>query len=256
MLRATESLGRVRVAFTDRHGGVTSGPQGSLDLGRTDADPASARENFDRVRRRLGLRRVVAMHQVHGPDVHLVTPDDAAAWPEQGHLGDSVPGQARLPVVDALVAPDLSAVGPVALCVRVADCLPVLLADPVTGAVGAVHAGRVGLLAGVLPAAVAALRALGAGPLSAWIGPHVCAACYEVPATMQAEAVAALPELAAETSWGTPSLDLGGAAAAQLSAEGVAVRRVGGCTRTDPDLHSHRRDGARSGRLAGLVWVA
>lgn len=255
MLRVAESLGRVRVAFTDRHGGVTPGPQGSLDLGRTDADPASARENFDRVRARLGLRRVVAMHQVHGPDVHLVSPDAAAAWPEHGHLGDSVPGQERLPVADALVAPDLSAVGPVALCVRVADCLPVLLADPVGGAVAAVHAGRVGLLAGVLPAAVAALRALGAGPLTAWVGPHVCGACYEVPAAMQQEAVADLPELRATTSWGTPSLDLGGAAEAQLVAEDVTVRRVGGCTRTDPDLHSHRRDGARSGRLAGLVWV-
>lgn len=255
MLHATDRLGDVEVAFTDRHGGVTAGSRGSLNLGRTDVDLDGARENFTRVRTHLGLDRVIALHQVHGTDVHLVDVDAARRWPEHGHLGDGVPGQAPLPVADAVVAPDLAPAGRVALAVRVADCLPVLLADPRRRLIGAVHAGRAGLLAGVLPAAVAALTRLGGSGLTAWIGPHVCGGCYEVPESMQREAAAAHPTIAATTSWGTPSLDLGAAATAQLEQLGVDVRRTGGCTRTDPALHSHRRDGAESGRLAGLVWL-
>ncbi|MVA77290.1 laccase domain-containing protein [Auraticoccus sp. F435] len=255
MLRFTDSVDGVRVAFTDRHGGVTPGPRGSLDLGRTDLDPDGARENFTRLRRTLGLDRVVAMHQVHSARVHEVDLATARRWPEHGHLGDSVPGQPPLPVADALVAGDLREAGRVALCVRVADCLPVLLADPAARVVAAVHAGRVGLLAGVLPRALEALRRRGATAVRAWIGPHVCGRCYEVPEPMQQEAAATHPAAVARTSWGTPSLDLGAAAEQELGTLGVDVTRVGGCTRTDPDLHSHRRDGEASGRLAGLVWL-
>ena len=97
----------------------------------------------------------------------------------------------------------------VVLAVRAADCVPVLLADPDAGVIGAAHAGRPGLVAEVVPHTVAAMRALGAADITAWVGPHVCGACYEVPAEMQAEVVAVEPAAGATTSWGTPSLDLG-----------------------------------------------
>ena len=100
------------------------------------------------------------------------------------------------------------------------------------------------------------MRDLGASEITAWIGPHICGRCYEVPAAMRAEVVAALPESGAETSWGTPALDLGAGVRAQLERAGVSVIEVGRCTREDPELHSYRRDGAAAGRFAGLVWLS
>jgi copper oxidase (laccase) domain-containing protein len=131
--------------------------------------------------------------------------------------------------------------------------VPVLLADPAAGVVGAVHAGRPGLAAGVVPAAVDRMRSLGAGTITGWIGPHVCARCYEVPEAMRDEVGALVPEAVATPTWGTASLDLGAGVAAQLRAAGVIVVEVPGCTRESGELHSYRRDGAAAGRLAGLV---
>ena len=70
--------GGVGVAFTDRHGGVSVGPMGSLNLGRTDVDDiAAVTENFERVRRALGVRALVTTSQVHGTAVHRVDAAEA-----------------------------------------------------------------------------------------------------------------------------------------------------------------------------------
>jgi len=100
------------------------------------------------------------------------------------------------------------------------------------------------------------MREAGAARLVAWVGPHVCGGCYEVPEEMRAEVSALVPAAYAETTWGTPALDIGAGVRAQLAATGVEVVDVGGCTREDPLLHSYRRDGAAAGRLAGLVWMS
>jgi polyphenol oxidase len=139
------------------------------------------------------------------------------------------------------------------LLVRAADCVPLLLADPGAGVVGAAHAGRRGLEVGVVPATVEQMRALGAREVTAWVGPHVCGSCYEVPAAMQAEVAAAVPAARATTSWGTPSLDLGAGVRAQLAEAGATVVDVATCTLESPHLYSHRRDGDRAGRHAGVV---
>jgi hypothetical protein len=161
--------------------------------------------------------------------------------------------EADEPEADALV----SAAAGVPVAVLVADCLPVLLADPGARVVGAAHAGRRGLLAGVLPRTVEAMVALGAEParLQAAVGPAAGVCCYEVPQDMHDEAVAALPSLAGTTTWGTPSLDLRAAAVAQLRALGLGgVRTVGGCTVEDATLYSYRRSPV-TGRFAGVVAV-
>ena len=235
-------LGPVGVAFTDRAGGVSSGDFASLNLAsRTDDDPRSVARN-----RRLAVEALTGspdtplatMRQVHGDtvaDVVLPLPDVA---PEADGLVTAVPG--------------------VVLMTQAADCVPILLADPAAGLVGAVHAGRDGVVREVVRRAVARLQALGAGEVRAWVGPHVCGGCYEVPAAMREEVAARVPSTYAETTWGTPSLDLGAGVLAQLAEAGVApdhVHVVGRCTREDDDLYSFRRDGARAGRLAGLVWV-
>lgn len=225
----------VDLAFTDRYGGVSGAPYDSLNLAIEGGDDPGARQ------RNLHLLladfapgdRVADLHQVHGCAVVAV--------------GDGAPGQR--PEADALVTDRAGVV----LVVRAADCVPVLFADPEAGVVGAAHCGRPGLAAGVVPRTVERLRDLGAGDLTAWLGPHVCGACYEVPAELQAEVGAAEPASVATTSWGTPSLDLGAGVRAQLDRAGVRVVDVSRCTRESPDLYSFRRDGAGAGRLAGLV---
>jgi copper oxidase (laccase) domain-containing protein len=72
---------------------------------------------------------------------------------------------------------------------------------------------------------------------------------------MRDEVAAVVPESYAETTWGTPSVDIGSGVAAQLAAAGVQVVDVARCTIEDEDLYSYRRQGQRSGRMAGLVWV-
>lgn len=220
----------VGVAFTD-----AQAPSGEiLDLGSRAAEP---RKGWGIVGAALGIP-LFYPRQVHGTTVVEV-------------LDETSPEDVSLTEADALVTRRRG----IGLAVRVADCLPVLFADAGAGVVASAHAGRVGLAAGVLPATVARMRDLGATRIRAWIGPHVCGACYEVPEAMRDELGARLPGAAAVTSWGTPSLDLGTAAALQLEAEGCVVERRAPCTRTTPSLHSHRRDGLASGRQAGIVWL-
>jgi YfiH family protein len=213
----------IEVAFTDV----------SLSLG--DAAEAEVRHESLRQVAKATMATPVLMHQVHGADVVLV--DDR--------------GEREAQTCDAICT---SRPG-VALLARAADCVPVLLADPATGWIAAVHSGRPGLAAGVVPAAVAALRDRGADPSVAWIGPHVCGSCYEVPADLQDEVAAVVPESRSTTSWGTPALDLGAGVRAQLDAAGITdVRVVDACTREDPSWPSHRRDGAAATRFAGVIW--
>lgn len=211
----------IEVAFTDV----------SLSLGDA-AEPAVRDEALRLVADETGASPVL-MHQVHGAGVELV----------------EAPGV--VPTCDALVTSRRG----VALLARAADCVPVLLADPATGWIAAVHSGRPGLAAQVVPAAIATLREHGAEPSVAWIGPHVCGACYEVPADLRDEVAAVVPESRSTTSWGTPALDLGAGVRAQLATAGIAdVRSVDACTREDTSWPSHRRDGAASTRFAGVIW--
>ncbi len=119
-----------------------------------------------------------------------------------------------------------------------------------------VHAGRKGVALDIVGRTVATMRDLGAGDLEAWVGPHVCGACYEVPEDMRAEVAALVPTTYAETRRGTPGLDLGAGVRAQLEAHGVTVHEVARCTLEEETLHSYRRDGDRAGRFAGLVWTS
>lgn len=239
------------VAFTDRQGGVSAGAFGPLNLGRTDADDiAAVRENFVRVRKMLGVRRIVTVAQVHGNDVAVFDRQALDQWGPEQHLGS---GATAIPLTraDAMITNERD----VALCIRVADCLPIMLADEQAGVIGAAHAGRVGLAAGVLGKTVAAMRDLGARDIHTLVGPHICGACYEVPDQMRAEVSAVLAGAYAETSWGAPALDLGAAAVRQLGELGCSVERHDPCTRTDGNLHSFRRDGAGAGRLGGFIWL-
>lgn len=233
----------VRAGFTTRAGGVSAPPWDELDLGlHVGDDPAHVRENRARVAAWAGTPLAWAT-QVHGTAVHVLGGGDP---------GDTV-GDA-----DALVT-DRRGTG---VGVLVADCVPVLLADARAGVVGAVHAGRRGLVAGVLQATLASMVARGADPsrVRAAVGPAISGARYEVPAPMQREVVAVVPETACRTDAGTPGLDLPAGAAAVLRRAGVGhVHVTGWCTDSDDRFFSHRRAqraGTTTGRSAGIVSLA
>jgi polyphenol oxidase len=231
---------RPRRVVTDRRGGRSAPPYDSFNLGtHVGDDPDAVAANRARVARELRVPedRLVWMTQVHGTGVAVVD------GPRDGPVPD----------VDALV----TATPGLVLCVLVADCVPVLLADPVAGVVAAVHAGREGVRQGVVPAALAAMTRLGArtGNVTALLGPAVCGACYEVPAAMQADVARVAPAAAVRTRRGTPGLDLRAGLDERLRAAGVReVVHDPRCTVEDPRLFSHRRDGV-TGRQSGLVWL-
>jgi YfiH family protein len=242
MLHRTGRLGGARFLVTDRWGGVSRGPYAELNLGDHVGDETGAvAENRRRLADAAGVapERLAFMRQVHGADVAVLDRPPAPGDPP--------------PAADALV----SASTDLALAVLVADCVPVLLAGPAEAGdvVAVAHAGRRGVRAGVVPATVEAMARLGARPgqLSAYVGPAVCGACYEVPADMQEELAQRHPAARVPTRQGTHGLDLRAAVRAQLAAAGVTdVATDPACTVEDGSLFSHRRDGT-SGRFAGVV---
>ncbi|MBL1106090.1 peptidoglycan editing factor PgeF [Streptomyces sp. 5-8] len=242
MIGQRESVSGAHFAFTDRWGGVSAAPYEELNLGGAVGDaPEAVRGNRELAAKTLGLDadRVVWMNQVHGAEVAVVD--------EPWGVGNPVPE------VDAIV----TARRGLALAVLTADCVPVLLADPVAGVAAAAHAGRPGMVKGVVPAAVRAMVGLGADPdrIVARTGPAVCGRCYEVPEAMRAEVAAVEPAAHAETGWGTPAVDVSAGVHAQLDRLGVCDRAQSPvCTLESDDHFSYRRDRA-TGRLAGYVWL-
>ena len=233
----------VEWGVTDRCGGSSQGTYAEFNLGGHLGDlPEAVETNRHRLAHELELRLTDLrfMDQQHGSAV-AVTPGTRPDLPDFG-------GPARPPAVDGIVSGRTDE----ALVVLVADCTPVLLVDRAEGLVAAVHAGRPGLVGGVVSATLARLRDLGARDLEAVVGPSVCPRCYEVPAPMR-DAAAAVEPACAGVSWtGTPAVDVASGVVAQLARAHVALRWLPGCTREDPDLYSYRRDGT-TGRFAGVV---
>ena len=230
----------VRRIVTSRSGGVSAAPYDSFNLGGHVGDePAAVAANRARLAGAAGLSpdAVIWMEQIHGATVSTVD------GPRSGPVEAS----------DGLV----TATPGIAVAVLVADCVPVLLADAGNGVVAAVHAGRVGAAAGVVPRAVEAFAAAGGDPAGtdALLGPAVCGACYEVPADLQAAVESRLPGSAVRTRRGTPGLDLRAGLARQLGSLGVTQVVIDPrCTAEDRELFSHRRDGT-TGRQAALAWI-
>lgn len=242
MIVHASTHGGARFAFTGRAGGASQPPFHDLNLARHVGDePAAVEKNRGLLAEEIGLPsdRVVYMNQVHGADVAFVD----GPWAD----ADAPPS------VDAMVTSQRG----LALAVLVADCVPILLADPRAGVIGVAHAGRPGMAAGVVPAVVAAMREAGADDIAAQIGPAVCGGCYEVPADMRADVAAVVPESWATTRAGMPALDVPAGVQAQLRAAGVRSQPSGWaapCTIEDPAFFSYRRE-RTTGRFAGLVWL-
>ena len=244
------SLGPARYAVTDRLGGVSRPPYDALNLGdHVGDDPAAVAENRRRLAAALGLApgRLAFMRQVHGtrPSPSSTVPTTTPPAPTPAHprpMGWSPPGAG------------------LGLVVLSADCVPVLLAAPGPDGpvLAAAHAGRKGVQAGVVPAAVAAMRRLGARVEEgrAHVGPAVCGRCYEVPAALQAEVVADVPAAAEHDPRRYAGAGPAGRRAQPAGGRRGARPRTDDetCTLETADLYSHRRDGV-TGRFASVVWV-
>lgn len=242
----------VHAFFTTGTGGVSPAPWstadgGGLNLGLNVSDSAArVAVNRSLVAERLGAPVAFAT-QVHGDTVLELGQPERVRW-----AADRPPASAG--EGDALVTAERG----LGLGVLVADCVPVLLADPEARVVAVAHAGRKGVLTGVVHRALDAMVARGADParVRAVVGPAVCGQCYEVPVAMRDEVAAAVPETFATTRAGTPGLDLPSGVIAQLASRGVAAARVARCTLEDPELFSHRRAsaaGTTTGRQAGII---
>lgn len=238
--------------FTTRAGGVSEPPFDTLDFAilRT---PELRRENERRLGEVVGFDGPKLHHarQVHGREVVVA----------DGNV------EAMLGVeADAIIA-EPNTDRPVA--VRVADCGPVLLADPKSGRVAAVHAGWPGVVAGVVPAAIERLvGAEGAGNVGGFVaavGPCIGACCFEVGDDVCAKIVSASSdvvvvrrEVERQKAW----VDLRRAIRIQLLEAGLtdgSIDDVPGngsesCTRCNPtSFYSYRRDGDASGRQLGVI---
>jgi hypothetical protein len=235
---------------TTRAGGVSPAPYddgengGGRNLGlHVGDDPALVGQNRLLVQARVP-GRLAWLSQVHG--VAVV---------------DAADGGEVAPVADASIASLPGA----ACTIMTADCLPVLFADLAGKVVGGAHAGWRGLAAGVLQSTVQAMRAAGAGEITAWLGPAIGPAAFEVGDDVRAAFLQAIPsapdEVAAAFSPypGRASKYLADMnALARLMLREVGVTRVWGgehCTATEADLfYSYRRDGV-TGRQASLIWI-
>jgi polyphenol oxidase len=238
--------------FSVRGGGVSKGPFSSLNLSvSVGDDEASVRENHERLRRAAGLRgRIATAHQVHGDRVvdarmQEVLPATAPAGPPADGSTDA----------DALLALEDGAVG-----VRVADCVPILIAAGGTAA--AVHSGWRGTRLHIAARAVRALQhAAGEDParMLAAIGPCIGRCCYEVSPELAAAFRAQFGAEAADdpAAQPRPHLDLRYCVEMSLSQAGVPrdrIEQVDGCTSCDTGaFFSHRRDNGRTGRHLAFI---
>jgi hypothetical protein len=243
------ALAGIRHGFFTRNGGVSGGIYASLNCGLGSADDrARVAENRARVASALAIQRdsLVTPYQVHGTDTIVVD----APWPSDAR-----------PHADALVTNKPG----IALAVGTADCGPVLLADPVAGAIGAAHAGWKGALAGIIESAVAAMEKLGGRRerIVAALGPTISQANYEVGPELVARFVAADAANArffvASPQLGRSLFDLPGYIVARLRQAGIAAESLGACTYADETRFfsfrraTHRGEKDYGRQLSGIV---
>lgn len=238
--------------FTTRLGGVSPPPFESLDFAVL-RDARILRENQARLAAALGIHagNLHQAMQVHGATLLVAGGDPGATLALEADALAAEPGTGH------------------AVAVRVADCVPVLVADPASGRVVAAHAGWRGVEAGVVARSVRHLAdAPGGGRpegFVAAIGPCIGPCCFEVGSDVgERIARASAPEaIATRSNDGEKMLvDLRVAVRAQLRACGLAGDAIDdvpgrgreGCTRCNPErFYSYRRDGDASGRLIGVI---
>ena len=237
-----------RHGFFGRRGGVSTGAFASLNCSATVGDdPDAVASNRGTALAAVGATRLALCRQVHGAGIAAVAgPFAEDARPEADAMVTDTPG--------------------LALGILTADCVPVLLADPQAGVIGACHAGWRGAVAGVVENIVSAMRAAGADPsrIRAAIGPAISQSNYEVGPDWATALLARDPAHArylATPAGGRAHFDLPGFVLDRLRDAGVGEPgQTGGCTFADPARYfSHRYATGRAasaGRQIALIVLA
>jgi YfiH family protein len=247
-----EAVPGVRHAVTTRIGGASADRYASANLGLSVGDDRqTVLTNRAAAATLVGVEacQPATVRQVHGVASVLVSEP-------------SLPGE-PLGAADQLATnrPELP------LMVQSADCVPLIVVDPVRSAVAVVHAGWRGTAAHAGREAVAMMQRLfdsRPGDLLVGIGPSIGGCCYEVGEDVAADVAVTVPEAApavvTRPNAGRPHVDLAAALAAQLRSAGVGPERIasaGICSACRLDLfYSHRREGEPTGRFGALVALA
>ena len=235
-----EGLAHIVAGFTTRHGGVSTAPYTSLNLGLSTKDPA---ENVQANRQRLveaagfSLDQLVIAGQVHGSTIKVAMED--GLFPGYDGLVTKTPG--------------------LLLCISAADCAAVLLADAEERVIGACHSGWRGTVANIAGKTVAELEKLGAeaARLRAYVSPCISMEHFEVG-----------PEVAAQFNdrfvhhlpgEPKPRVDLKAVIAAQLKQAGVApdgIEVSPHCTMGETNtFFSYRAENGQTGRMMGFIGM-
>ncbi len=243
---------RIRWLFTDRFGGSSERPYDEMNLATHVGDTESAvLANRSAAVRRLVSRssnagpsesatqlapRVVAIRAVHGSSIGVVVETTSDDVSDVDGLMTRRPG--------------------IALLAMAADCVPMVMADPVGEVIAVVHAGWRGLASGVALVAVDSMVEAGAQVerIECVLGPAICGRCYLVDRARYDEVVRREPAAASLSAAGHVSLDIRSGVAAQLARRGVSVTQAGPCTYESHDYFSYRRDGV-TGRHGALITI-
>jgi hypothetical protein len=253
-----EASGGIEHAFSTRQGGVSRPPFATLNLGQSVGDdPAAVEENRRRFfgAHSIGPERVARVWQAHGDRVLRVDAEIAGRSAFPRCLLDE---QDRF---DALI----TTLPGLALTVSTADCLPILIHDPVRRAVAAVHAGWRGTAKRIAARALEAMReAYGTDPpeCRVAIGPGIRGCCFEVDGVVADAMAAAVPRWDAHARANRPGhwlLDIADVNRAILESVGVpteCIEDVGLCTSCRTDLFfSHRADKGCTGRMMNFILL-
>lgn len=243
----------LKLGFTSRRGGYSSGDFSSLNLGfHVPDDPESVALNRTALARELGTE-IVWMDQIHSA---VVADASSARLCTVGTTSQLSVGKADAIVVDPAKVDD----GGISIAVMVADCIPLLVADRHGRRAAAVHVGRAGMNLGIAVSVVDMFLAAGSEPsdLVAIAGPSICGQCYEVPAELATEIGLRHPASVVETRWGTTGIDVEAGLREQLATRGVELASLRQCTYENHEFFSHRRathEGHLTGRFVGIVSV-
>jgi YfiH family protein len=245
--RGLADIPGLRHGFSTRHGGVSPLPRGALNLSRVAWDaPENVEENRRRFLSALGIDpgELRTLAQIHSDRIHVV---------ETGEPWGRVEGDATITALPRL-----------ALAIQVADCFPVLLAEPARGVIGNLHAGWRGTAARLAEKSVRAAATridCDSAVLRVAIGPGIRSCCFEVGPEVAAVFEASFPGVRLARpkpgSAGKFMVDLPAALVHQLRDAGVAAENIhdlGACTRCNLDeFFSYRGEGPRSGRLMAVI---
>lgn len=208
----------------------TSSEWGNLGLNIGDDADSVLKRRRD-LQRSLSLSSLIFMEQSHSNEVVFAEDDEIVK-------------------ADAIVTTRKN----VGLAVLVGDCVPILIRS--SNAVAAVHAGRKGMMNGIVKETMMAMRTHLSDDFEAIMGPSICSECYEVSLGMYAEVTSEFPHSA--TTIEKHCIDMHSELAEQLTSEGVEVLNLGICTHEYSEYYSHRRSqksGTPEGRQVGVIWL-